>query len=55
MKTLESIEKIADSSVNNVLKEGYMEKKTDGLIFKWKRRYFTLTPEKLYFFEDQNK
>lgn len=32
-----------------------MEKKTDALIFKWKRRYFTLTPEKLYFFEDDHK
>lgn len=32
-----------------------MEKKTDGLVFKWKRRYFVLTPEKLFFFEDEKK
>ena len=32
-----------------------MQKKTDSIIFKWKRRYFTLTPEKLFFFEDDHK
>lgn len=32
-----------------------MEKKTDSFLFKWKRRYFTLTPEKLFFFENHKK
>lgn len=32
-----------------------MEKKTDSLLFKWKTRFFALTSEKLYFFEDRKK
>ncbi len=35
---------------NSILKQGWLQKKTDGIIFKWKLRYFVLTPEKLYFF-----
>lgn len=32
-----------------------MDKKTDNFIFRWKTRYFALTSEKLYFFQDQKK
>lgn len=32
-----------------------MEKKTDSFIFRWKTRFFALTSEKFYFFEDEKK
>lgn len=37
------------------MKQGNLDKKTDSLIFKWKTRYFALTSEKLFFFEDSSK
>ena len=40
---------------HHILKQGYMEKKTDGIIFNWHTRFIVLTPEKLYSFEDERK
>ena len=40
---------------NAVLRQGYVEKKTDGIIFQWHRRYMVLTSEKIFFFPDQIK
>jgi hypothetical protein len=46
---------INEKNPNSILKQGYMDKKTDSFLFRWKTRYFALTSEKLYFFEDNKK
>lgn len=40
---------------SSILKEGYIEKKTDGKLFKWHRRYMVLTGERIYFFTDESR
>jgi hypothetical protein len=54
-KSLKRIENLAQKYPNAVLKQGYINKKTESLFFKWKQRYFALTSQKLYFFEDNKK
>lgn len=45
-----------------ILKQGYVEKKIDGIFFSWhvivylwQRRYLALTSEKLFIFESHKK
>lgn len=40
---------------DSILKQGYLDKSTDNFFFKWRRRYFALTSQKLFFFEDNSK
>ena len=50
-KSLKKIDvNILERNPNTVIKQGYMQKKTDSFIFRWNTRYFALTSEKLYFF-----
>lgn len=41
---------VFEKNPNCILKQGYLEKKTDSFFWKWKIRYFALTGEKLFFF-----
>lgn len=44
VKGLKKIENdILEKNPHTVLKQGYMEKRTDSFIFRWKTRYFALT------------
>jgi hypothetical protein len=43
------------SNPHFILKEGLLEKKTDGFFFPWHERYMVLTSEKLFSFEDEKK
>ena len=50
--------KLASINLKNlktVLKQGYVEKQTEGVVFKWQTRYMVLTAEKIFFFNDNSK
>ena len=46
---------IGEKKASSIIKQGNVEKKTDGIFFKWHSRYMVLTPEKIFFFNDHSK
>ena len=46
---------ISERNPGTVLQQGEVEKKTDGLFFKWHSRYMVLTVDKVHFFASKDK
>ena len=55
VESCKKIEMIAQKNPNSVLKQGMVDKKTDGIFFKWHTRFMVLTAEKIYFFTSPQK